>query len=192
MPSAGFSHFYPSTKKWTHGHRRCVNALSGLFSFLLTQCHFSLEKRMCVNALSGLFSFLRYISARILFTMTCVNALSGLFSFLRLYIRRNEKWRKWVSMPSAGSSHFYGYWWYSLFLITTGVSMPSAGSSHFYLMHRLISIRSNVCQCPQRALLISTVPSGNPCKYWLPSLIFAGICQTILKTAVFCNFLVCS
>ena len=44
------------------------------------------------------------------------------------------------------------------------------------------------CQCPKRAFLISTVPSGNPCKHWLPSLIFAGICQTILKTAVFLQF----
>ena len=44
------------------------------------------------------------------------------------------------------------------------------------------------CQCPKRAFLISTVPSGNPCKYWLPSLIFTGICQTILKTAVFLQF----
>ena len=44
------------------------------------------------------------------------------------------------------------------------------------------------CQCPQRALLISTVPSGNPCKHWLSSLIFAGICQTILKTVVFLQF----
>ena len=32
------------------------------------------------------------------------------------------------------------------------------------------------CQCPKRANFISTVPSGNPCKYWLSSLIFAGIC----------------
>ena len=44
------------------------------------------------------------------------------------------------------------------------------------------------CQCPKRAFLISTVPSGNPCKYWLPRLIFAGICQIILKTAVFLQF----
>ena len=45
-----------------------------------------------------------------------------------------------------------------------------------------------MCQCPERANFISTVPSGNPCKYWLSSLIFAGICQTILKTAVFLQF----
>ena len=45
-----------------------------------------------------------------------------------------------------------------------------------------------VCQCPKRAFLISTVPSGNPCKHWLSSLIFAGICQTILKTVVFLQF----
>ena len=45
-----------------------------------------------------------------------------------------------------------------------------------------------MCQCPRRAFLISTVPSGNPHKHWLSSLIFAGICQTILKTAVFLQF----
>ena len=46
----------------------------------------------------------------------------------------------------------------------------------------------NTCQCPRRAILISTVPSGSPHKYWLSSPIFAGICQTILKTAVFLQF----
>ena len=39
-----------------------------------------------------------------------------------------------------------------------------------------------------RASLISTVPSGNPHKYWLPGLIFAGICLTILKTRFFRSF----
>ena len=45
-----------------------------------------------------------------------------------------------------------------------------------------------MCQCPKRATLISTVPSENPCKHWLSSLIFAGICQNILITSVFPPF----
>ena len=47
-----------------------------------------------------------------------------------------------------------------------------------------------MCQCPKRAYLISTVPSGNPYKHWLSRLIFAGICQNILITSVFHPFLV--
>ena len=38
-----------------------------------------------------------------------------------------------------------------------------------------------VCQRPKRAFFISTVPSETPHKYWLSSLIFAGICLNILK-----------
>ena len=45
-----------------------------------------------------------------------------------------------------------------------------------------------MCQCPKRAILISTVPSENPCKHWLSSLIFAGICQNILISSVFPPF----
>ena len=37
------------------------------------------------------------------------------------------------------------------------------------------------CQRPKRAFFISTVPSETPHKYWLSSLIFAGICLNILK-----------
>ena len=53
---------------------------------------------------------------------------------------------------------------------------------------KIYAPKVTACQCPKRAFLISTVPSGNPCKHWLSSLIFAGICQTILKTAVFLQF----
>ena len=45
-----------------------------------------------------------------------------------------------------------------------------------------------MCQCPQRAIFISTVPSGNPHKHWLSSLIFAGICLNILNSTVFPSF----
>ena len=71
------------------------------------------------------------------------------------------------------------------------VSMPSAGSSHFY-ENQLgeYVVTETECQCPRRALLISTVPPGNPHKYWLSSLIFAGICLNILKSSVFSPFLV--
>ena len=44
------------------------------------------------------------------------------------------------------------------------------------------------CQRPKRAFLISTVPSETPHKYWLPSLIFAGICLNLLITTVFQEF----
>ena len=53
-----------------------------------------------------------------------------------------------------------------------------------------------VCQRPKRAFFISTVPSETPHKYWLPSLIFAGICLKILKQKdfrlFFGMFIVCS
>ena len=45
-----------------------------------------------------------------------------------------------------------------------------------------------LCQRPKRAFLISTVPSETPHKYWLPSLIFAGICLNLLITTVFQEF----
>ena len=96
---------------------------------------------------------------------SCVNALGGLFSFLRPDKATQQGMRRHVSMPSAGSSHFY--------------TRPS-----------LLSNVERVCQCPRRALLISTVPPGNPHKYWLSSLIFAGICLNILKSSVFSPFLV--
>ena len=38
-----------------------------------------------------------------------------------------------------------------------------------------------VCQRPKRAFFISTVPSETLHKYWLSSIIFAGIYLNILK-----------
>ena len=43
-------------------------------------------------------------------------------------------------------------------------------------------------QRPERASLISTVPSETPHKYWLSGLIFAGICLKILTTSIFHPF----
>ena len=39
------------------------------------------------------------------------------------------------------------------------VSMPSAGSSHFYMTELVIwnGLQKIMCQCPRRALLISTL-----------------------------------
>ena len=63
---------------------------------------------------------------------SCVNALGGLFSFLRPDKATPQGMRRHVSMPSAGSSHFYD--------AVEGTEDSSAER----------------CQCPRRALLIST------------------------------------
>ena len=63
----------------------CVNALSGLISFLLTKFFQKFEElQKSVNALSGLISFLLVTrTARRYRRLYCVNALSGLISFLQ-------------------------------------------------------------------------------------------------------------
>ena len=77
------------------------------------------------------------------------------------------------------------------------VSTPSTGFSYFYwsVEKKLYSL-SELCQRPQRASLISTVPSHTPHKYWLFRLIFAGICLNILKSSFFRlfsgMFIICS
>ena len=43
-------------------------------------------------------------------------------------------------------------------------------------------------QRPERASLISTVPSETPHKHWLSGLIFAGICLNFLIVTVFWKF----
>ena len=128
--------------------------------------------------------------------MGCVNALSGLFSFLRI-------------RPCYKDDHFNGCQCPKRALLISTTTKSSSGTVNAVGVNALSGLFSfllktnkkyggfnYVCQCPKRALLISTVPSGNPCKHWLPSLIFAGICQTILKTAVFlqffCLFIICS
>ncbi len=45
-----------------------------------------------------------------------------------------------------------------------------------------------MCQRPERAFFISTVPSQSPHKYWLCRLIFAGIYLKILKSSIFGSF----
>ena len=96
-------------------------------------------------------------------TYDCVNALSGLFSFLPIVMCLLTIAFLMCQCPKRA------------FLIST------------YEDEEALQ-RAVACQCPKRAFLISTVPSGNPCKHWLSSLIFAGICQTILKTVVFLQF----
>ena len=60
-----------------------------------------------------------------------------------------------------------------------------------FLLTMIISSEENakmLFQRPKRASSISTAPSGTPHKHWLSSLIFAGICLNILKSAVFWKF----
>ena len=174
MPSAGYSHFYGLYTAAKHQIWKCVNALGGLFSFLPTR----------------LLATLALMPGR-------VNALGGLFSFL--HILKGEKVMRYdfVSMPSAGYSHFYDVSQNSLLsllkilcqcprraiLISTYwrcrrhrdscnlVSMPSAGYSHFYI-NRLQddTTITRVCQCPRRAILISTRATDE-------GTVFYAVCQ---------------
>ena len=82
MPSAGYSHFYIDYGAILHGLSG-VNALGGLFSFLLYLAVTEWLGDQGVNALGGLFSFLPtwYVQVTELCEQ-CVNALGGLFSFL--------------------------------------------------------------------------------------------------------------
>ena len=86
-----------------------------------------------VNALGGLFSFLHgTLVTLIILVMMRVNALGGLFSFLLHEHQGLSAPYGHVSMPSAGSSHFYSRWHNCCLERLRMVSMPSAGSSHFY------------------------------------------------------------
>ena len=96
--------------------------------------------------------------------LVSVNALSGLLSFLPDYGDDEPIARQSVNALSGLLSFLHCPAW------------------------RLDSTCS-LCQCPKRATLISTVPSENPCKHWLSSLIFAGICRNILTTSIFHPFL---
>ena len=58
MPLAGYSHFYNLRRKGIYSDCWCVNALGGLFSFLLGLLVLELIFEFGVNALGGLFSFL--------------------------------------------------------------------------------------------------------------------------------------
>ena len=108
--------------------------------------------------------------------------------------------RRRVSMPSAGYSHFYSYL-KSYYQSSVGdVSMPSAGYSHFYLgagsggacnrhlcvnaLGGLVSCLQEVslitlafaivCQCPRRAILISTFTTRRLGYVWFVSMPSAG------------------
>ena len=119
-----------------------------------------------VNALGGLFSFLPASPETAELVRYIVSMPSAGYShFYPLVVQLGSLLYKTVSMPSAGYSHFYlikvnpcvGFKLRFLKKTETGVSMPSAGYSHFYGIGPMMSayIYSR-CQCPRRAILIST------------------------------------
>ena len=143
--------------------------------------------------------------------------------FISTGTRRDARdYRKGVSTPWTGLLHFYrAVFWQRSSCQWIGVnalngltsflhsSPPWSDNSYNKCVNALNGLTSflhgrladfllsiSVCQRPERAYFISTVPSKTPWKHWLSSLIFAGICQTILKTAVFCwffgMFIICS
>ena len=135
MPSAGYSHFYKSrfsTRRYTKWRcqcpRRAILISTGYLGYHRFGC------RRCVNALGGLFSFLLRMAP------ICLSLCRS------------------VSMPSAGYSHFYRFQKSRGLEKMYMVSMPSAGYSHFYnvLSNEINQVR-NECQCPRRAILISTL-----------------------------------
>ena len=103
--------------------------------------------------------------------MRCVNALNGLSSFLRTVAR----YRTWNRL---------------------GVNALNGLSSFLPKNIMTEKMAQEMCQRPKRAFFISTIPSETPHKYWLSSLIFAGICLNILKyrdfRPFFGMFTVCS
>ena len=134
-----------------------------------------------VNALGGLFSFLRKKRAVFSRSFGVVSMPSAGYS--HFYVRKkNSSFNRpdYVSMPSAGYSHFYDEIYEEYINNQKGVnalgglfsflqkrkkhhrlrlqivSMPSAGYSHFYL--ESVDDIDDVwkCQCPRRAILIST------------------------------------
>ena len=83
MPSAGSSHFYANRSHAVHRRDGGVNALGGLFSFLLgCRAPESRFGRMCQCPRRAiLISTWNIMSATL--PIACVNALGGLFSFLQ-------------------------------------------------------------------------------------------------------------
>ena len=112
---------------------------------------------LCVNALGGLFSFLRGLNCQFSKELTGVNALGGLFSFLRTIWNYKIDSRLMVSMPSAGYSHFYRYDIEEPKIPKKGVN---ALGGLFSFLQPSLNIywmtEGTVCQCPRRAILIST------------------------------------
>ena len=158
MPSAGYSHFYTIAAKPVGREIISVSMPSAGYSHFYGACRTSsVEGIYGVNALGGLFSFL-------------LGTPPGGYRSARIS----------VSMPSAGYSHFYGAIVGGIaglamcqcprraILISTisfsngtvikfrFVSMPSAGYSHFYENPSNPNQENVVCQCPRRAILIST------------------------------------
>ena len=86
MPSAGYSHFYTTeTMKcyWMYLVCQCPRRAI-LISTLWKKDWILCGTKRCVNALGGLFSFLLFpIAVLVITDYWCVNALGGLFSFLQ-------------------------------------------------------------------------------------------------------------
>ena len=136
MPPAGYFHFYMDyIGKIFPGTDQCQCPQRAIF-------------------ISTKFKYLK--NTQILFG---VNALSGLFSFL-LVANLQLSIKIMVSMPSAGYFHFYSNLSFYEKAIALRVSMPSAGYFHFYFYQFVgIGRYESLCQCPQRAIFISTILS---------------------------------
>ena len=142
--------------------KSCVNALGGLFSFLLLVFIIALIViNHSVNALGGLFSFLPKVETLDTNANLGVNALGGLFSFL------HEGDYGFMIGPTLCQCPRRAL------LISTNTIKPSDKILHggVNALGGLFSfLRKNaqdsrklekVCQCPRRALLISTERNKN-------------------------------
>ena len=133
MPSAGYSHFYSDDLSLSVGSRWCVNALGGLFSFLLAESYISCAgERLCVNALGGLFSFLQKFVSWAWF-------LHGMCQCPRRAILISTELQ-------------------SAFQATKSKSVNALGGLFSFLQNDDTTIDEayDMCQCPRRAILIST------------------------------------
>ena len=140
MPSAGSSHFYSEIyKRYERIQDGCVNALGGLFSFLRMSRVGVAASQFCVNALGGLFSFLHsHWTPEEIEAKPCVNALGGLFSFLPMQDETTESLEPVGVNALGGLFSFLPLPCSLLWAFGRCVSMPSAGSSHFYENQRKI------------------------------------------------------
>ena len=134
MPSAGYSHFYDVRNSSVHCRYRGVNALGGLFSFLpiLNQLRELNELQVSMPSAGYSHFYFRLEVGNECSFSTCVNALGGLFSFLRC---SRQCWRSSILHYSV-----------------------NALGGLFSFLHRLRGhfAWSIWCQCPRRAILIST------------------------------------
>ena len=85
----------------------------------------------------------------------CVNALGGLFSFLLKKLWKRRQHLQKVSMPSAGYSHFYKTNSSNLESLV-GCQCPRRAILISTQMKFKVKDSAIMCQCPRRAILIST------------------------------------